>query len=186
MVGKSVFGVGALMAASVTAQTAPDFPIQVSQQLGVAYGNNTVSPPGEKFPRPETANPPSINFSPSTPSPSTSRAVLLMVDTEVPQNNTRVQLIHWLATNITLSTTTPLAIPSPQPVPYLQPSPPVGDIPHTYSFLLYPQPDNFSIPAQYADLAQNRIGFNVTQFVADVGLTEPWAGNYITVQNLTG
>ncbi|KAI8939613.1 hypothetical protein NX059_003374 [Plenodomus lindquistii] len=186
MFGKiaTVLGVGALMAARAAAQTDPGFPIQVSQQLGVAYGSNTVSPPGERIPRPETANPPTISLDSSS---TTSRAVLLMVDLDVPRNNTRVQLLHWLATDITYANTA-LTIPAPAPVPYLQPSPPVGDTPHSYSFVLFPQPDNFSIPAQYANLSQNRIGFNVAQFVSDAGLSVvgALAGNFITVQNLTG
>ncbi|KAF1946658.1 PEBP-like protein [Clathrospora elynae] len=112
-----------------------------------------------------------------------------MVDLDVPSNNSRVQLVHWLATNVTRlntsSTASLLNIPA-APVPYLQPSPPVGDVPHSYSFVLFPQPANFSIPAQYSDLADNRVGFNVSRFVADAGLGGALAGNWITVQNLTG
>ncbi|OAL46238.1 hypothetical protein IQ07DRAFT_590991 [Pyrenochaeta sp. DS3sAY3a] len=51
MLGKIVLGVSALLAV-VNAETAPGFPIQVAQRLEVAYGNNTVSPPGERIPRP--------------------------------------------------------------------------------------------------------------------------------------
>lgn len=114
-----------------------------------------------------------------------------MVDLDVPRNNTRVQLLHWLATNVTLgaalstSNSTPLVIPN-APVPYLQPSPPVGDVPHSYNFVVFQQPANFSIPAQYSNLTNNRVGFNVSQFVLDTGLGQPLAGSYILVQNLTG
>jgi hypothetical protein len=115
-----------------------------------------------------------------------------MVDLDVPRNNSRVQLIHWLATNITRSTplsanTTGSALEIPiGPVPYLQPSPPVGDIPHSYTFILMEQPRNFSIPAQYSDLANNRVNFNVSKFAEDANLTQGLAANWITVQNLTG
>jgi hypothetical protein len=113
-----------------------------------------------------------------------------MVDLDVPRNGTRVQLLHWLATNVTLGSSnssglTPLNIPVGF-APYLQPSPPVGDVPHAYTFIVFPQPANFSIPAQYTDLAQNRVGFNTSQFVKDAGLGQALAANYIRVQNLTG
>jgi hypothetical protein len=115
-----------------------------------------------------------------------------MVDLDVPRNGTRVQLLHWLATNVTRavgnsSSEAPLLISS-APVPYLQPSPPVGDVPHSYTFIVFTQPANFSIPAQYADLAQNRVGFNTSQFLKDAGILESSAlgANYIRVQNLSG
>lgn len=116
-----------------------------------------------------------------------------MVDLDVPRNGSRVQLIHWFATNITRSSPlsantsgSALLVPDTNPVPYLQPSPPVGDIPHSYTFVLMAQPRNFSLPEQYATLAMNRVPFNVTQFAKDANLTRPLAGNWITVQNTTG
>ncbi|RYN84125.1 hypothetical protein AA0117_g950 [Alternaria alternata] len=193
MFTKTILSATALLAGVATAATAPGVPIQVSQNLTVMYGNNTVSPGGELIPRPETAQPPTI----SSPvwfadEQGPGRCVLLMVDLDVPRNNSRVQLVHWIATNVTRSvpisantTGSPLVIPSDNPVPYLQPSPPVGDIPHSYTFILMAQPRNFSIPSMYDDLADNRVGFNVSQFAADANLTNGIAATWITVQNLT-
>lgn len=133
----------------------------------------------------ETAQPPSIS-SPvwfANSGTGANLGIILMVDSDVPRNGTRVQLVHWVATNVSLAT--PLNIPA-APVPYLQPSPPVGDVPHAYTFMLFPQPANFSIPAAYANLSMNRVGFNTSKFVADAGLVNPLAANYIRVQNLTG
>jgi len=195
MFGKSILGVGALVsfASTTIAQSAPGFPVSASTPLTVVYGNNTVSPPGELIPRGETAQPPSISpriWAADENGPRS--AVLLMVDLDVPRNGSRVQLLHWLATNVTRavgnsSSEKPLIIPV-APVPYLQPSPPVGDVPHSYTFIIFPQPANFSIPAKYADLAQNRVGFNTSQFLKDAGISESTAlgANYIRVQNLTG
>jgi hypothetical protein len=136
----------------------------------------------------ETAQPPSISSSTwrsdeRGPVP----AVLLMVDLDVPRNGTRVQLAHWLGTNVTLSSSNLLVVGS-QPVPYLQPSPPVGDVPHSYTFIVFAQPRNFTVPTRYADLAQTRVGFNTTQFMSDAGLgqSDVIGANYIRVQNLTG
>jgi hypothetical protein len=115
-----------------------------------------------------------------------------MVDLDVPRNNSRVQLIHWIATNVTRAvpisantTDSALVIPSDNPVPYRQPSPPVGDIPHSYTFILMAQPRNFTIPSMYENLAENRLPFNVSQFAADANLTNALAATWITVQNLT-
>jgi hypothetical protein len=113
-----------------------------------------------------------------------------MVDLDVPLNGTRVQLLHWMAANVTLASSnssgvTPLNIPVGI-APYVQPSPPVGDVPHAYTFILFSQPANFSVPAQYAGVVQTRIAFNTSQFVKDAGLGEPLAANYMRVQNLTG
>jgi hypothetical protein len=52
MFAKAILSATALFAGVVTAATAPGFPIQVSQNLTVTYGNNTVSPDGELIPRP--------------------------------------------------------------------------------------------------------------------------------------
>jgi phosphatidylethanolamine-binding protein (PEBP) family uncharacterized protein len=141
----------------------------------------------------ETASPPNIS-SPvwyadeRGPGP----AVLLMVDIDVPRNGTRVPLLHWMVTNVTLAggnrQSGPLSIGN-SPIPYLQPSPPVGDVPHAYTFIVFPQPANFSVPPQYLAIAQNqanRVGFNITQFLKDAGLGQALAANYIRVQNLTG
>jgi hypothetical protein len=112
-----------------------------------------------------------------------------MVDSDVPRNGTRVPLLHWMATNVTIQGTSgPLRVPN-MPVPYLQPSPPVGDVPHAYTFIVFPQPANFTVPDKYLALAQNqslRVGFNTSLFIEEVGLKPAFAANYIRVQNLTG
>lgn len=90
-----------------------------------------------------------------------------------------------LGARVSGSNSTPLVIPN-GPVPYLQPSPPVGDVPHSYNIVVFAQPANFSIPAQYSNLTNNRVPFNVSQFVLDTGLGQPLAGSYFQVQNLTG
>lgn len=140
----------------------------------------------------ETASPPIIT-APVTFNPrNADRAILFMIDQDVPRNNSRVTLLHWFIPNILVAGASngTLRIPTTGGAPYLQPSPPVGDIPHRYVFLLFRQPDNFSIPAGFnisppASTA-DRIGFNITDFVAKAGLSAPAAANWITVQNLTG
>lgn len=110
-----------------------------------------------------------------------------MVDSDVPRNGTRVELLHWLASNVTLDgNSSSLVIPAGE-AEYRQPSPPVGDVPHAYTFILFPQPENFSIPEEFNEVLQSRVFFNTSNFVAAAGLSQPAiAANYIRVQNLTG
>jgi len=118
-----------------------------------------------------------------------------MIDLDVPRNNSRVTILHWFEPNVrvTSATDNTLLIPAANGsgASYLQPSPPVGDIPHRYVFLLFAQPANFTVPSQFAAInppasTQARIGFNINDFVAAAGLGQPLAANYITVQNTTG
>jgi len=171
-------------------------PLSVGQNLTIAYGENVVSPPGELIPRGDTANPPTI----SSPVWTTSdQAMLFMVDLDVPRNGTRVTLVHWLVPNVTKVSrnSSLLVVPNPGPdgpgAPYLQPSPPVGDIPHRYVFLLFPLPEGYELPAALSYLSPPastaaRIGTPLPDLLAAAGLesTQPLAANYIRVQNLTG
>lgn len=188
MLAKHLLSLNALLCL-VGAQTAPGFPISSSSSLTLTYGNNTVSPPGELIPRGDTAQPPTISSMVwRADERGAVPAVVMMVDSDVPRNGTRVQLLHWLATNVTQPSSGGLLSVGSSFAPYLQPSPPVGDIPHSYTFVVFAQPRNFSIPARYADLAQNRVGFNTSEFLRNVGLGESdvIGANYVRVQNLTG
>lgn len=112
-----------------------------------------------------------------------------MVDSDVPRNGTRVQLLHWLVSGVTLAegNSSALVIPSTAEAEYAPPSPPVGDVPHAYTFILFEQPEGFSVPEQFNDVLQSRVFFDTAAFVAAAGLSQPAIGaNYIRVQNLTG
>lgn len=109
-----------------------------------------------------------------------------MVDSDVPRNGTRVQLLHWLVSNVTLGSNGTLAFPGPGEAPYRQPSPPVGDSPHQYTFVLFTQPANFSVPAAFSAVLESRVFFNTTAFASAADLGTPFAANSIRVQNLTG
>jgi phosphatidylethanolamine-binding protein (PEBP) family uncharacterized protein len=104
-----------------------------------------------------------------------------MVDLDVPRNNMRVTNLHWMAQNVDISTTT-ANVPAAGGLAYKQPSPPAGDTPHRYVYLLYAQPNNFQVPAQFSNLSQNRLGFDVNAFSTATGLGAPMAANFITVQ----
>ncbi|KAF2685510.1 PEBP-like protein [Lentithecium fluviatile CBS 122367] len=156
---------------AATGVTAPNFPVAGGNaNLTLAFGNNTVSPPGELLPR-------------------AGIAIILLVDTDVPRNGTRVQLLHWMIGNVTLSSSgSELVIPpeSAALATYRQPSPPIGDVAHAYTALLFAQPDNFSVPAQFTDVLQSRVFFDTAAFVEAAGLGSPIAANYFRVQNTSG
>ena len=127
---------------------------------------------------------------------STASGMIIMLDLDVPRDNTRVSLVHWLVTGVTLTENDPppsedntvlLTSPSPM-VSYIRPNPPVGDIAHSYQFFLFQQPDNFALPSQYQNLQENRAPFNLTQFLADAGIPETGllATNHFRVRNLSG
>jgi hypothetical protein len=112
-----------------------------------------------------------------------------MIDQDVPRNGTTVTLLHWLqpalqrsASNTTLVVAANSTV---QGAEYRPPTPPGGSGPHRYSFILYDQPSNFSIPSEYTSVLSTRVGFNLTAFGAAVGLGQPLAGNYLRVLNGT-
>jgi phosphatidylethanolamine-binding protein len=120
---------------------------------------------------------------------STGRAVLIMMDSDVPRNGSRVPLLHWIAPDITGTTdgsnSSLLTLPpSDAGVPYQPPTPPQGDYPHRYSFLLYEQPRNFSIPSSVN--ASARVGFDLQNFLQVTGLSTGLAANYMLVANISG
>lgn len=114
----------------------------------------------------------------------------MLVDTDVPRNGTRVQLLHWLTANVTRPSTDTqslkLASSSLDLAPYLQPSPPVNDTPHKYTLLLFDQPENFTVPARFKSLLETRVGWDTASFVNATGLGQALAANWIRVQNVTG
>lgn len=67
------------------------------------------------------------------------------------------------------------------------PMPPLNDIPHTYTFYLFHQPSNFTLPAYDAGRnltaapAEDRMNFSATAIASVAGA--PILANYIRVQN---
>ncbi|KAJ4300770.1 hypothetical protein N0V90_002858 [Kalmusia sp. IMI 367209] len=176
------------LAGAATATVAPGFPIQAAPDLNATWGGNDVSPPGELIPRADTASPPTQI---STPVWTTEgRAILMLVDIDVPRNGTRVPLLHWLTSNVTMPSTDTQILKLPDAAlaeaSYLQPSPPVNDTPHKYTLLLFEQPENFTIPARFRSLLQTRVGWDTAAFVNATGLGGALAANWIRVQNVTG
>ncbi|KAF2419788.1 PEBP-like protein [Tothia fuscella] len=113
----------------------------------------------------------------------TQKALLVMLDLDVPRNNQRVTNLHWLSPNVDISQPT-ASVPTTPPggLAYRQPSPPPGDTPHRYVYYLYAQAQGFTVPAQSMAAIQMRLGFDVNAFAVAGGLGQPVAANFITVQ----
>ncbi|ERF73984.1 hypothetical protein EPUS_03798 [Endocarpon pusillum Z07020] len=150
------------------AQTPNGVEPSVQTPLTVLYPRNiTVSPPGVLLQRADTQVAPTLTAPTGTPTDRT--YLVIMMDLDVPRNG-GTTLLHWLQTDFTLSL-----------------SPPPGT-PHRYVFWMFAQPDEFAVPESFSNVnppASNtdRIGFNLTDFVAAAGLDAPLAGNYFTVVN---
>jgi phosphatidylethanolamine-binding protein len=111
------------------------------------------------------------------------------IDLDVPRNGTTT-LLHWFEPDFTVSSDlvlTPKTANTSTGALYIGPSPPPGN-PHRYTFLLFSQPDDFTVPESFSNInpptaTSARIGFNITRFITAAGLDAPLAGNYFTVVN---
>jgi phosphatidylethanolamine-binding protein len=114
---------------------------------------------------------------------STEKGLLIMIDPDVSVFGTKTSFLHWLIPDVDLSTETAI-VPATggNVVSYFQPSPPPSDPPHRYTFLLYAQPSNFTIPSKYSNLKLSVFGFDVNAFATAAGLGEPKAATFMRVQ----
>lgn len=118
--------------------------------------------------------------------------LVIMLDLDVPRGGSTT-LLHWLQTDFTLSpnrVVTPTSSANTSSTPgasYIGPNPPPGN-PHRYVLWMFAQPADFAIPESFGNInppasSADRIGFNLTEFVAVAELDEPLAANYFTVVN---
>jgi phosphatidylethanolamine-binding protein (PEBP) family uncharacterized protein len=114
---------------------------------------------------------------------SKAKGLIIVIDPDVSIGGRKVTYLHWLSPNVDLSgEKASVPATSANMVKYFEPSPPAGDPPHRYTFLLYSQPDGFSVPVQYASLQRSALGFNVTAFASAAGLGQPKAAIFMQVQ----
>ncbi|KAL6251029.1 hypothetical protein RBB50_001237 [Rhinocladiella similis] len=184
------------LVAGVSAQSAPGFPVQVSNELAVDFQSAADSflQPGEMLPLKEVQDAPTA----SGPSDSTRTLsyMLFMVDQDVKSDDgSRVQLLHYFQPNLAGASevlsdfsTDAENFTSASPVQYIAPGPPAGDGPHRYTLLLYRQFEGFSIPADYSSFfppadVNARIGFDMAGFAKAANLPEPVGANWFEAQN---
>ncbi|KIY00999.1 uncharacterized protein Z520_03665 [Fonsecaea multimorphosa CBS 102226] len=186
------------LAVFANAQSAPDFPVQVSTNLRVDFqsSSTSVNPAGVLISRDDVLAAPTIDG--PTDSSRTLDFMIFMVDqdaTSPDDANTRVQFLQWYQPNLggaseVLSDfgTDAQNFTSAPAVSYMPPTPPAGDEAHRYTLLLYSQPEGFSIPASFESFFDStdsnaRISFDMAGFAAAAGIGQPVAANWFEVQN---
>ncbi|KAG0644433.1 phosphatidylethanolamine-binding protein [Tuber brumale] len=101
---------------------------------------------------------------------------ILMIDPDSPSRDDAVapQVLHYLKTDFTVSEFTNLASQSNPSLKYVGPDASTGTGEHRYIFLLYVQPEGFSV--QGVPSESNRGGFNVSSWRETNGLKRAVAG----------
>jgi phosphatidylethanolamine-binding protein len=112
----------------------------------------------------------------------TTKGLIAMIDLDVLRDSERKTNLHWLAPNVDISKASAIVPADGNIVPYRPPNPKAGDIPHRYVFLLYSQFASFIHPRQFANITENRIGFDINSYATAAGLGQPRAANFIQVQ----
>ncbi|OQV07469.1 hypothetical protein CLAIMM_11896 [Cladophialophora immunda] len=186
------------LATIASAQSAPDFPVQVSTNLRVDFqsSSTSVKPAGVLISRDDVLDAPTVDG--PLDSSSTLDFMLFMIDqdaTSPDDANTRVQFLQYYQPNLggaseVLSDFGSDAqnFTSAPAVSYMAPTPPAGDQAHRYTLLLYSQPKDFSIPSSFQSFFDSsdsdaRLGFDMAGFADAAGLGQPVAANWFEVQN---
>ncbi|KAK5122516.1 hypothetical protein LTR85_004100 [Meristemomyces frigidus] len=127
--------------------------------------------------------------------------MVMLVDLAIPQSSItttgpefypglvycRTTRLHWYQGNLTQTSNGTFASNSSAIATYGGPAPGLDDIAHTYTFYLFKQPDNFTLPAWDAGRTYNpisvydRMNFSVDAIAAVAGA--PIAANYFRVQD---
>lgn len=180
-------------------------------ELGVAYtldGNTTNVQEAMLFGANITQSQPQLSVNPAlyqSVASYTGQYLVVMVDPDAttPENPTLRFILHWLAPNVTQSTSNSsssissggvrrtLSPPSAASgggggtdfVSYRPPTPPETSSAHRYILYAFEQPANFTMPAAFAGLAggANRTNFNLTSFMSAAGLGRPAAAEFFYV-----
>lgn len=116
-----------------------------------------------------------------------------MIDLDVVRNGSTTTILHLYQADITLTPDLVLNAPTGNAstgASYIGPAPPPGP-PHRYTFLLFSQPAGFEVPDAFSNISPaggitDRLGFQITDFVAAAALDAPLAGTFFTVLNATG
>lgn len=116
--------------------------------------------------------------------------LVLMIDLDVPRNDTTVPLLHWYQPDLIIKNKKSRVLSvqhlsKRQNAKYIAPSPPPGS-PHRYVQVLFEQPDRYSFPPEFdkylGKKSEARLGFEIKEFIRAAKLDEPVAGSWFLVQ----
>lgn len=168
------------LAAVANAQTAPGFPVQVSQLLVVDFQNTstsvepagvTLNRDGKRLPivyfldwiiwlmyELDVLETPVALGQASATRQSTYMLFMVDQDVEATPGQPRVELLHYFQPNL-FGSSEVLSFDAQAEnattavgATYIPPTPPAGDGPHRYNILLYLQPEGFTVPSQFASI----------------------------------
>jgi len=178
----------------IYAQTPPGFSPSSTNHLDVLYSNSLMGTNTSLTTNSTVAaltSAPEIGLS----YPINTTLLLIIIDPDTIISNRSTTILHFLQTNLTSSTSNCSASNSSIFVPlrtdtsplssYLAPAP-QAELPpraHRYIQLLYEQPNNFSIPAEFEDVLKRRNGFSLDSFASLTGLGEVVAANWFAITN---
>ncbi|KAI0437051.1 phosphatidylethanolamine-binding protein [Xylaria telfairii] len=185
--------VSALILAGVSsAQTPAGFTPAVTEKLEVTFGTKSIATGGQAMTKAETSRQPTIGISGTADK----SYVWMLIDLDAstnfanPKAGQQVTYLHTVLRDFKASGAasgagvTTLTTTANGPVSWFAPQPPAENPPHPhrYTNLLWEQPANWQIPSAANTMLQNqKVGFNVTSFIAAAGLSNPIAANYFNV-----
>ena len=125
---------------------------------------------------------------------------MLMVDADFNETVHTNTVLHTIDGNLSAPSTSPSATrpvqlsAAPEPLaPYIGPQPPKGKASHNYTIMIFEQPKNFSVPADFSSFiplnlsdVYTRTNFPVVDFAKAVGLGQPLAATYFRLDLANG
>ncbi|EKV12878.1 Protease inhibitor (Tfs1), putative [Penicillium digitatum PHI26] len=157
-----------------------------SKVLGLTIGSNENVQPGTWLPRKATAaqEPPKLSFTGANPT-STYLVVSLDIDAPFPSFGILGPILHWIQSDIKVTSEGALEFDAPFVANYIGPAPPPVSAPHRYLFFLYEQPADFDLkayaPASGKKLSNsNRIRYDLDAWAEEIKLGPLVAFNYFT------
>ncbi|KAF2178583.1 PEBP-like protein [Zopfia rhizophila CBS 207.26] len=177
-----------LLAATTLAQTTPaGFTPSTNMTLDVYYGSTYITP-GLMMKKSSVQKAPVVGVT-GTELPGKYLLAFIVYNSQG-TGGKRTTVLHALlqdyaAANQKQNGTNVITTKATGPSSYFGPAPPAETPkhPHNYIFLLFEQPANFAVPASHKQTVQSRMGFDIVKFMADAGLKDPIAGNYLQVQS---
>jgi phosphatidylethanolamine-binding protein (PEBP) family uncharacterized protein len=125
-----------------------------------------------------------LSFARADPN-STYLVVSLDIDAPFPAFKLLSPILHWIQSDIKVTTDGTLQFDAPFVANYIGPAPPRISAPHRYLFLLYEQPEGFDLaayaPAGGKNLRTlNRMRYDFDAWAEKINLGHPVAFNYFT------
>lgn len=128
--------------------------------------------------------PPKLFFAGANPT-STYMVVGLDIDAPFPSFGILGPILHWIQSDIKVTSEGALEFDAPFVANYIGPAPPPGSAPHRYIFFLYEQPADFD-PTAYAPADGKKLGnwnrmrYDLDAWAEEIKLGPLVAFNYLT------